>query len=204
MNDTFAGTTLFLTTFGSGSSQFSSATPADFNFSTAHIQVYSSFPNDGRFGFVNSIPYLPAWHNGSIDHTPNDTGGYMLLVNSGSSGTEMYRRTFTNLCVGLRYEFSLYVANLVGSWATNVAAPNLQFSVLRTGINQTVLFVFRTGLLDFFSSMTWIRYSFSLIVPVSSIILSFTSTSPAGSGNDVVIDDILFGGCTNDGNVTCP
>ena len=196
-NGSFVGTALFLTTFDSGSNQYASTLPSAYNFSTNYTQSFGSDVPDGSFGFVNAVPSNSGWHTGAIDHTPNDTNGYMFLINSGWSATEMYRRTVTNLCVGLRYEFSFYVANLIGSWVWNHVAANLQISVRTGDVNQTLFYTSTTGPLDFHSTMTWLRYSFSFLIPTSSIIISFTSTATGFLGNDVVLDDLLFGVCTN-------
>lgn len=153
VNDTFVCTTLFSTTLDLGSSRFSSSVPAVYNFSTTYEQKFSPNVDNEQFAFVSSISSLGQWHARSVDHTPNDTDGYMFLINSGWSATEMYCRTMTNLYVGLRYEFSFFAANVVEPSIFGNVAPNLQISVLSAGVNQAVLFVFSTGLFGFYSSM---------------------------------------------------
>ena len=195
---------LFLNTFGTGSNQYSSTPPSAYNFSTNYTQAFGSDVPDGSFGFVNAVPSVSGWHSGAIDHTRNDTNGYMFFVNSGTSTPEMYRRTVTNLCVGLRYEFSFFAANPIGSWTSGSNATNLQISVRSGGVNQTLFYTTTTGSLAFYSTMTWLRFSFSFVVPTSSIIISFASITTGGSGDDVAIDDILFGICTTARSATCP
>ena len=67
---------------------------------------------DGTFGFVNRVPdNNGAWQTNATDHT-GDGDGYMMLVNADYNPGQFYNGTVNNLCVGQRYEFSVYLANI--------------------------------------------------------------------------------------------
>lgn len=126
-NDTSAAEPILLVTFGKGSAQFSNATPAQFNFSTTYKQQMGYSIYDGEFSFVNSIQNLnPAWHLDAKDHTKEE-GGYMYLVNANFQPGQFYSGGIDHLCFGLRYEFSVYLANLCKD--PKAIDPNVRFEV---------------------------------------------------------------------------
>jgi len=102
--------------FGSGSSQYSSATPASLGFSTKYKQVVSSSEkvSDGSFAIVNKLPHdFDSWLGGTpSDHTSGDGKGYMMLVNAAYGAGVLFQITVKDLTVGLRYQLSAYFANV--------------------------------------------------------------------------------------------
>ncbi|CAF4494567.1 unnamed protein product, partial [Rotaria sp. Silwood2] len=117
-----------LVTFGNGSSQYSQVTPDRFNFSTSYTQQFQPITYDGSFSFINRIndDTKGAWHTDATDHT-GDPGGYMFLVNADPRPGQFYNSTVNNLCIGLRYEFSAYLANIVRPLGT--IKPNVRFEI---------------------------------------------------------------------------
>jgi hypothetical protein len=191
--ETFVGTPIVLITFSSGSAQYSNATPTAFNFSTTLQQEFAPVTNDGQFSFVNSVPndFQGAWHTGALDHT-GDTGGYMFLVNADYTPDQFYNGTVSNLIIGRKYEFSVYVANLM---AVPGIEPNILFQV-RTPWPQNVLLAQTTsGNISMSQQLTWLKYGLSFTATTTSVTLLMISNAPGGYGNDLVIDDITFRVC---------
>ncbi|CAF2822284.1 unnamed protein product [Rotaria sp. Silwood2] len=119
---------IFLITFENGGSQYSQATPSRFNFSTTYKQKFEPQTLDGSFSFINSIhdDFNGEWHTNAKHHT-DDPGGYMFIVNTDEKPGQFYNGTVSNLCVGLHYELSVYLANLMSVPAT--IKPNVRFEV---------------------------------------------------------------------------
>ncbi len=180
-------------TFSSGSSQYSSATPSAFNFSTTLTQEFAPVTNDGQFSFVNSVhdDFQGAWHTGALDHT-GDKGGYMFLVNADYTPDQFYNGTINNLIIGRRYEFSVYVANLM---AVPGIEPNILFQVQTPWPQNVLLAQTTTGNISQSQQLTWLKYGLSFTATTTSVTLLMISNAPGGYGNDLVIDDITFRVC---------
>lgn len=187
--------TIFVTTFGSGDNLFSSYTPPDYNYTTPMTQVFTLTVNDGYWSIMNSVQNSSVWHVGSLDHTENDTNGYMVLVNAYETVNLIYNRTVYNLTVGKRYEFSAYIGNVMRDSGIK---PNIQFEVrsLRQ-INRTIVEK-ETGDISESTSLNWVKYGLSFITPETSISLLLFSKPLSGYGNDFVVDDIAFYRCSDE------
>jgi len=190
----FVETPILTITFGAGSAQYSSAKPSAFNFSTTLLQQFAPVTNDGQFSFINSVhdDFSGAWHTGATDHTGNP-GGYMFLVNADYTPDQFYNGTVNNLIPGQRYEFSVYVANLL---VPPGILPNILFQVLTPPPQNTILAQTTTGNVPQFATLTWLKYGVSFTATSSSVTLLMISNAPGGYGNDLVIDDISFSLCT--------
>jgi hypothetical protein len=190
-------TSVLLITFGSGSNEYSNKTPADFDFSTAHQQRFEPFINDGMFGFVNAVPmHGDIWHGRVLDHTANDVNGYMFFVNVAHEHTEIFNLTIGNLCTGLSYELSAYLANVFTTVRSESAIkPNVLFQVLSPVIPGHILAQLSTGDIPEYENMTWAKYGLSFIAPSSSVVLFMVSIARGGGGNDLAIDDIELRVC---------
>ncbi len=151
--------------------------------------------NDGQFSFINSVhdDFDGAWHTGALDHTPNETGGYMFLVNADYNPGQFYNGTVTNLVVGRRYEFSVYVANLLTVIGIE---PNILFQVLSPPPDNVLLAEISTGNISASINMTWLQYGISFRAVSESVTLLMISNAPGGYGNDLALDDIAFRVCT--------
>jgi len=151
--------------------------------------------NDGQFSFINSVhdDFDGAWHTGALDHTPNETDGYMFLVNADYIPGQFYNSTVSNLVIGRRYEFSVYVANLL---TTIGIEPNILFQVLSPPPNNVLLAEISTGNISASIDMTWLQYGISFRAVSESVTLLMISNAPGGYGNDLALDDIAFRVCT--------
>jgi hypothetical protein len=197
---------LWLITFDSGSAQYSNKTPAAFNFTTTHNQSFGPRIEDYHFGFVNAVPnFVGYWHNGAEDHTENDTDGYMYLVNVGTQNEPLFNFTANNLCIGLQYEFSAYLANfeifILFPTRTNL---NIRFEV-RTATTNKALAQNSTGNISRNNPMTWSKHGLSFVASNSSInLLMFSNVESRDNGNNVAIDDIELRVCSVTHSGICP
>ncbi len=202
-NETLGNTPILLINFGNGSTQFSRAEPENFSFRTTYEQRFRPTVEDGHFGFLNSVynHNNGAWHTNAVDHTGNN-GGYMLLVNADFQPGQFYNGIVRNLCVGLRYEFSVYLANVLTS--PDGIKPNVRFEVRSPTIGNQLLAQLRSGEIPVQNSLKWDKYGLSFIAPSSTVVLLMISDAPGGRGNDIVIDDIALRVCSHEGTGFCP
>jgi hypothetical protein len=207
-NGTTNGQSLMLITFGSGPDLYSNQTPSTLNFSTTHQQTFQSLTNDGMFGFVNAVPiYFSSWHTGATDHTTKDQNGYMFLVNvANGKDSELFNSSVNGLCIGLRYEFSAFLANVVvESFATMLLPkPNIRFEVRASTVQNDLLAKPITVEISRYSSMTWAKYGVLFIASSSSVTLLMISHVPGVLGNSLAIDDIELRVCSTGHSGFCP
>ncbi|CAF2065105.1 unnamed protein product [Rotaria magnacalcarata] len=190
-NDTYGS--LFFITFGSGSDRFSSKTASDFNFTTnLKKESWSNF-KPGAYAFVNSVPssLTVLWHNAAKDHTTNDTDGYMYLADLGKAGEQIFNYQINNLCVGMSYELSAYMTNVMReTWWPSVTEPNIRFEVRAMKENGDLIAQKSTGDIPIYKHMTWSKHGLSFVAKSSSIVLLMISNVDGHWGNDLAIDDI--------------
>lgn len=181
---------LFLINFGSNSDQCINRTTLDFCFTTEHDRVYKSQTKNGNYDFVNSIPvFYSTWHNNALDHTENDAGGYMLLVDQGKNEMEIFNLTIDYLCTGFQYEFSAYMANIIRKLA-NQRGPYIRFQV-RSAINRSqILADHSTGEILAYDTMNWTKFSVSFRSIHNAVVLLMLVDIEHRGGNDVAIDDV--------------
>ncbi|CAF2724932.1 unnamed protein product [Rotaria sp. Silwood2] len=202
-NDTLHMNPIFLITFGSGSEQYARASPSDFNFTTSYGQQNEPSTGDGQFSFINEIHNdYGTWYTGSLDHTPDDVGGYMMLVNAAYQPGEFYRGTVNSLCIGLRYEFSFYLANI--HIPNSEIQPNILIEARSLTLDNRLLVQVSTGDIPSNDRLIWLKYGLSFIAPSHSVVLLMISNASGGYGNDFVIDDIALRVCSNPGSGVCP
>jgi len=184
--------------FGSGSSQYSSATPASLGFSTKYRQVVSSSVkvDDGSFAIVNKLPQeFGTWIGGTpSDHTSGDGKGYMMLVNAAHGAGVLFQITVKDLTVGLRYQLSAYFANVVKKGG-NLLLPDILIDA-RT-VDNTLIASTPTGKVPEENTLTWKQYGMSFVTPSSTIILTFTSNTGGGAGDDYALDDVTLVACAS-------
>lgn len=148
---------IFLTTFGPGSNQISSSPSSNFSFSTSFAQGFSFPIRDGYVAFINTIDGWSEWHTGSLDHTMIDTNGYLLVVNSNGNVVPSYDRTIDQLCLGERYEWPTYIANILRP--INYVKSIIQFEVRSTTDPNVIIAQLNSGALDEFPTLIWTRFS---------------------------------------------
>ncbi|CAF1039041.1 unnamed protein product [Adineta steineri] len=201
-NVTLDDNPILLITFGNGSTQYSTHTPSYFDFTTTYSQVFGAATNDGNFSFVNSIPndFGNSWHVGATDHT-GDKGGYMFLVNADFTPDQFYNSTVNNLCIGTRYEFSVYLTNVCAE--SGLIEPNVRFEVRSLTAENQLLAQLSSGNVSQYATLTWARYGLSFIASSSAVALLMISDAPGGSGNDLALDDIALRVCAGQGTGFC-
>jgi hypothetical protein len=193
-----------LITFGSGSDQYSRKTPSDFNFSTTYPQRFQSSNDDGMFVFVNALPGdLSISHQGALDYTPNDVGGYMYYVKVDKKYSQLFKYTITNLCIGQRYEFSTYLANALKK-GNNLIKPNVRFEVQAATAQNSLFAQILTNDIPEDDKLTWRKYGLSFVASDSSIVLLMISQAGGGIGNNIAIDDIELRACSTTHSDFCP
>ena len=182
--------------FGSGTNTIGQALPSG---KTNYNYVNSTCPLDGQYSMVSSTPgcYSRTWHNVSSDHTPNDIGGYFMLVNASLGPGVFYVDTIKTLCGNTTYEFSSYIVNVVNSTSCggNPIAPNLTFRI--ETLDGTILTTYNTGILPVQTNPEWKQYGTYITTPAipGNIVVKIINNAPGGCGNDLAIDDIMFRPC---------
>jgi hypothetical protein len=205
VNDTTNGQSLMLITFDSGGDQYSMKIPSSFNFSTTHRQTFKALIDGGMFAFVNTVPNnRNVWHTGALDHTAMDQDGYMFLVNvANGKDSQLFNSTVNGLCIGLRYEFSAYLANIVKR-IYGFPKPNVRFEVRAQTVQKDIVAQTITGDIPEYNLMTWSKHGLSFIASSTSVTLLMISNVQADNGNDLAIDDIELRVCSTTYSGFCP
>lgn len=150
------------------------------------------------FGFVNRVPYQSGgWHDGSLDHTMNDTDGYMFLVNLNQPGSVIFQSVVTNLTVGQRYEYSAYLTNICKDPTGYLIDPRVRLEVHDTTSSASTSLIMRllTDGVPRTTTLNWTKYGLTFVARNDSAILKMLSNASQGGGNDLAIDDIELYAC---------
>ena len=118
-----SGDPIFVENFGTGLAD--TALPAG---TTTYTYASGGEPIDGRYTVSSNTNYFD-WFD-IEDHTPDDTNGRMLVVNSAAAAGEFYRTTINGLCENTSYEFSSWIVNLApanGFCGAGVIPVNVMF-----------------------------------------------------------------------------
>tara|TARA_R110000751_G_scaffold209420_2_gene313295 strand:- start:594 stop:2894 length:2301 start_codon:yes stop_codon:yes gene_type:complete len=187
-----SGDPIFLETFGTGTTD--SLLPAG---TTTYNYANGGEPNDGRYTVTSNTNYFD-WFNAQ-DHTPSDSNGRMLLVNSASAAGEFYRTTINGLCENTSYEFSSWILNLTpanGFCGAGAIPVNVRFEIW-DNTDTNLLASGDTGNIGSTFSPNWQQYAlvFQTTVNQTSVILKMINNGSGGCGNDLAIDDIVFKSC---------
>ncbi len=156
-------------------------------------------PNDGAYTITNLSfgCFDGTWLTVVGDHTPNDAGGFYMLVNASNTPGVFYVDTVTNLCGNTFYEFSAYIMNVLKntSCGGNGIEPDLTFSI--ETVTGTVITTYNTGKIPDRENPQWTQYGTYINTPigVSSLVIRITNNAPGGCGNDLAIDDIALRPC---------
>ena len=165
---------------------------------TTYNYVAFDCPNDGSYTIINNTSncFSSTWHNLTEDHTPNDAGGYMMLVNAALTPSDFYLDTITGLCANTTYEFSAWIINVLKSTScASPSRPNLVFTIETT--TGTVLGTYSTGDILETAVPIWNQYGLFFTTPAgtASIVIRIKNNAPGGCGNDLALDDIVFKPC---------
>jgi len=164
---------------------------------TTYTYANGQPPDDGLYTVTSYTNYFDWFSTG--DHTPNDTHGRMLIVNSSFSAGEFYRTSIDGLCENTTYEFSSWLLNLAplnGFCGAGAIPVNVRFEIWDS-TDTNLLASGNTGNITGTLSPTWDQYAlvFQTIPNQTSVILKMINNSSGGCGNDVAIDDIVFKSC---------
>ncbi|MBB5646373.1 gliding motility-associated C-terminal domain-containing protein [Pedobacter cryoconitis] len=172
--------------FGRGTSNFGPSLGASTNY-----QYVSSFnPGDGSYTIVKKIGG-GAWFE-TVNHTPNDPDGYMMMINASYQPGVFYETAITtDLCPNTTYEFAAWVTNLL-TYSGN--KPNLTFSILT--LDDQLLGTYKTGDIPESPVSAWKQYGFLFRTSNSTKVkIRIANNGPGGDGNDLALDDITFRAC---------
>lgn len=188
--------TIFLMTFGEGSELYSNAKPI-FKIDPIYKQRIKSKIEGETFAIINAMDDpVSAWHAGALDHTENDTGGYMFVIDSGLIPSLIFEYQVDDLSIENDYEFSVYLANVDRILGHD--KPIVTFEV-RSAFDRNILIArMSTGEINVDKQMTWRKYGISFKTTITSVLLIMISSGTGFFGNDMAIDDITLRSCSND------
>ncbi|MEO8110711.1 MAG: gliding motility-associated C-terminal domain-containing protein [Ginsengibacter sp.] len=182
-------------TFGSGSNPG----PPIAASLTNYIYAPYGCPADGAYTIGNSSPacFGDTWHTLNEDHTPDDTSGYMMIVNASFSPGDFYVQQVDGLCDNTTYEFAAWILNILKTSACGNSGilPNVTFKI--ETLSGTVLQTYKTGDIPASSAPVWTQYGLFFKTPngINTVVIRMTNNAPGGCGNDLVLDDITFRPC---------
>ena len=190
-------------TFGSGPN-FGPALPIG---TTNYIYSSTNADPAGRYIITNN-PKLAhtdpfAWYD-SEDHTSGDSNGYMALFNGDSNTAGIfYSKTVTDLCPGVRYSFSSWIANVLNSTHYNGTVPEVVFEI-RTLSNVLIGAITTGGIPQGINGLKWAQYGFSYDQPAgeTAIKIIMRNNSTAIEANDLAIDDVVLKACAPTASIT--
>jgi gliding motility-associated-like protein len=146
----------------------------------AYAGGYSIVKSTGAFG--NSF-------GGVLNNTPNDSDGYMMVVNPGRTPGVFYQRYIDNLCPNSQYEFSICVNSMDGK-------TNLNFSL---EVDENLIKESRTEEISSTLTNKWVKYSVVFTSPpnveTDGLLLKISTLYAGVPGNLFAIDDINFITC---------
>lgn len=158
-----------------------------------------SCPGDGFYTIGNSSSscFGDTWQVLSQDHTPNDTSGYMMIVNASFTPGDFYVQTVNGLCDNTTYEFASWIINILKPIACGNMGiqPNVTFNI--ETLSGTILQSYKTGDIPSSDVPVWKQYGLFFTTPANtnSIVIRITNNAPGGCGNDLALDDITFRPC---------
>ena len=137
------------------------------------------------------------WHVIPADHTPNESRGYFMLVNSASSPGDVYTNTVTGLCANTSYEFAVWVMNISKPTACTGSALEPSITLRVESPSGALLGSFNAGVLPSMQNPIWrqIGVAFSPPPGMTSVVIKIINTAAGGCGNDIAIDDITVSAC---------
>ena len=118
---------------------------------------------------------------------------------------QLFKSTANGLCIGLRYEFSAYLASVVKESSVSglLPKPNVRFEVQASTRTNNLPAQCHTGDIPHYASMTWTKYAVSFNVSSSSVVLLLISQPQRLFGYSVAIDDIRLRVCSTDCSDLC-
>ena len=162
-------------------------------------RVFSTCPTDGHYTFTSFTNncFQGDWHHIPEDHTPGDTEGNMLLVNSAYDDGMFFTTVVKGFKSETTYQFGVWLMNVCkpSRKCPFPLLPNLLIR-LQTPSGKTVA-QFATGDLPRQDVPHWTNHKALFTVPafVTELTLTLINNAPGGCGNDFALDDITFREC---------
>jgi hypothetical protein len=135
------------------------------------------------------------------DHTTGSSGSRMLVVNADAASSTIYKGGFTyTLCANQQYSLLFYAAFIGnGAYGTKCDAfGGFKYAKIKMRIRDggTGLIITEVST-DTIKTGIWGQYGLKFVSPASYSSLTFELINDAqgGCGNDLVIDDVMFGSC---------
>lgn len=159
----------------------------------------SPCPNNGEYSVVNLMfnCFDNAWHTFSGDHTPDDAGGYYMLVNTQANAGIFFKKEVNGLCPNTTYEFATWFKNAVRPTACDNSGtnPNLTFTV--ETLTGTLLATYSTGEIARDADPQWKQYGmlYKTNSAITDVILKISNTSISDCGNAFAVDDVTLSPC---------
>lgn len=162
-----------------------------------YVFMNCNSPNDGFYTIVNELDcngssnpgggiFGGSWATLPEDHTPGDTGGYMMVVNASYEPNVVVEQLIGDLCPNSKYNFTAWIRDTHAPGYNGIRA-NLAFLI--DGVSK-----YTTGNITVFGE--WIQVGFSFQTGnISEAVFSIRNNAPGGGGNDWIIDDIVVSKC---------
>jgi len=182
-------------TFGAGTNPGS---PLPTNV-TGYSNVARDCPDDGQYTLINNSfnCFSQSWHVIPADHTPNESGGYFMLVNASAITGDFYINTVSGLCGNTTYEFAAWVMNVLKPASCNGDGidPNLTFKIETT--TGTLLASYSSNDIVKTQTPTWRQLGLFFTTPsgTTTVVCRISNNTPGGCGNDLALDDITLSPC---------
>ena len=192
------GTILYQENFGSGSNSTALTGGSNTPFSGYTASTTAPLPTDRRI-LASNPQNRNASHWVSMgDHTTGS--GRMLMVNADASNQVFYGDDIGVLCANQQYSLFFYAAFPGNSAYSTVCDafggfkyPRVQMRI-RDAVSGAIITQISTP--DITSS-SWSQFGMKFVMPsgFSNIIFELINDAQGGCGNDILIDDIQFGLC---------
>ncbi|MEP6676183.1 MAG: T9SS type A sorting domain-containing protein [Ferruginibacter sp.] len=185
--------------FGTGVG-LTNALPALPTASTTYAGSASQPLSNNRFALTDSAQRgdLGNWIK-LRDHTGN-TNGRMMVVNADAPANYFYRDSLNSLCPNQEYSFSFYAAFIGNATyqATCSAFGGFKFPKVKCRVRDiTTGLIITEASTASITATTWNQYGIKWVMPTgyTGVIFELINDAPGGCGNDIAIDDIVFGIC---------
>lgn len=162
-------------------------------------QIGGFCPSDGFYAITpyTSDCFRGDWFTLTEDHTPGDSKGNMLLINSAPRSGIFLNSSISGLKGGTKYEFAVWMMNVcrITEKCPYPLLPDITIH-LRTTDGKNIAQL-ETGELARVTSPQWKQYRFIFNTPPgeTGLTLVMVNHAPGGCGNDFVLDDITFREC---------
>jgi len=194
--------TLYNQDFGSGAGLYSTIPPsvAVPSASSGYIGTAVAPVAINRFTVASNASLGNATNWVSLaDHT-GGANGRMLAVNADASATVMYKDTMPVACPGQQYSVSFWAAFLGNTnyQTTCDGLGGFKYPQLLVRIRDlTTGLVITQYTTDTIKLTSWQQHGMKWVMPAgyTNVILELLNAGPGGCGNDVALDDIVFGLC---------